>query len=55
MVGNVTHLFIGMSERSLKGARIVQPTIEKLAIVCEKMKAVEDKLRSWADLKKRND
>ncbi|XP_075473950.1 uncharacterized protein LOC142505009 [Primulina tabacum] len=42
-----------IGENAITGSELVQITIEKVAIIREKLKAAQDRQKSWADLKRR--
>ncbi|XP_075489502.1 uncharacterized protein LOC142528344 [Primulina tabacum] len=42
-----------VGEKALVGPELVQMTVDKVKIVREKLKAAQDRQKSWADLKKR--
>ncbi|XP_075515709.1 uncharacterized protein LOC142550520 [Primulina tabacum] len=42
-----------IEEKAITGPELVQITVEKIAIIKEKLKAAQDRQKSWADLKRR--
>ncbi|XP_073042003.1 uncharacterized protein [Primulina eburnea] len=42
-----------VGEKALVGPELVQMTVDKVKIVREKLKAAQDRQKSWADLKRR--
>ncbi|XP_075515728.1 uncharacterized protein LOC142550538 [Primulina tabacum] len=43
----------GMGEKAVEGPELVQITVDKVTVVREKLKAAQDRQKSWADLKRR--
>ncbi|XP_073121631.1 uncharacterized protein [Henckelia pumila] len=42
-----------MGEKAITGPELVQTTVEKVSIIKERLKAAQDRQKSWADMKRR--
>ena len=55
MGNNVALLYVGMmGERKLLGPEIVQATVDKVNVIRAKLKAAQDRQKSYADKRRRD-
>ncbi|KAL0401906.1 UNVERIFIED_CONTAM: hypothetical protein Slati_4220500 [Sesamum latifolium] len=56
MEESADHLYVGMKleRKRITGPELVQLTVEKVAIIRQKLKEAQDRQKSWADIKRRS-